>query len=836
MVHRDAFVTQVLQSPSRCVGAGLLRTLPGVLLLLVLCLCRTGAFAAPGVETKAVREPSVRLGVNVDSYPYSYLEDGRLQGFSVELSEALERVTGLRFERVPGHSAELTEGLLQGHVDALQTFAHVPEREPLADFSVPYLNLSGTLFVRKGSRPIETMEGLRGRRILAHRGSIGDLYLRQHGFITEIVPADSVLDSLRRLAAGEADAAIATRLTGLSMIHHHSIAGLEVRGPQLEGLNVRFCYAVSPGQVRLLARINEGLAILHQSGEYSVIYDKWFGALEGNGYTKVQIMAAVAAGLLVALVVAVFAMFRLRSMQGALARSEAHYRGLFEGSPLALLLFRSRAEADGMHLVEQTNGAAMSLLGNPTGNPKGVSLERFLRFEPALLSRIGEFLDGKGPSGFDLDRSQGETLSFWHVALVRIEPHVLMVLSDLSEMRAAQERAKRIEFQLRQSQKLEAIGTLASGIAHDFNNILTSIIGNAELVRLQPDKPSEVLSGIAEVLGSSERARRLVRQILSFSRRSEPHWELLQIPQQVDQALGIVRAAAPSQVTIRHIPAESLPSVDGDATQITQVLVNLCTNALQAMREKPGVLELTEDMVEVDAASLPMFPQLKEGPHVRISVKDSGCGMSAEVVQRIFEPFFTTKAPGEGTGLGLAVVHGIVRSHGGTITVYSQPNQGTIFRIYLPASHSQAAARPLLEKQLISGQGQRILVVDDEPAITKALAGMLRHLGYVVVTFNNPSEALAAVAESPMSWDLVLSDLTMPIVNGVDFAMLCHDRRPGLPFILASGFLSEDTVARAHAEGIRHLLDKPIGLLALSQAVAQALTPSSVNPGTGQVP
>jgi len=810
--------------------------MPEAMLLLLFCLCRIDVLGAPGVETKPAREPSVRLGVNVDSYPYSFEENGRLQGFSVDLSEALERVTGLRFERVQGHSAELTEELMQGHVDALQTFAHVPERETMADFSVPYLNLSGALFVRTGSRPIETLAGLRGRRILAHRGSIGDLYLRQQGFITEIVQADSVQDSLRRLAAGEADAAVASRLTGLSMIHHHAIAGLEAGGPQLEGFNVRFCYAVSPGSVRLLARINEGLAILHQSGEYSAIYDKWFGALEGNGYTKEQIMGAVAIGLLVALVVTVLAMLRLHSLKAALGRSEAHYRGLFEGSPLALLLFRSRAERDGTHVVEQTNGAALALLGTPTGNPRGAALERLLRSEPALLVRIGEFLEGKGPAGFDFDRSEGETLSFWHVALVRIEPHVLMVLSDLSEMRAAQERAKRTEFQLRQSQKLEAIGTLASGIAHDFNNILTSIIGNAELVKLQPDKPSEVLSGIGEVLDSSERARRLVRQILTFSRRSEPHWELLSIPQQVDQALGIVRAAAPSHVSIRHNPAESLLHVDGDPTQITQVLVNLCTNALHAMREKPGVLEITEDMVEVDAASLPMFPQLKEGPHVRISVKDSGCGMSAELVQRIFEPFFTTKAPGEGTGLGLAVVHGIVRTHGGTITVYSQPDQGTIFRIYLPASRvQQLEAKPLLEKQLFYGHGQRILVVDDEPAITKALSGMLRHLGYVVVTFNNPTEALGAVAEAPMSWDLVLSDLTMPMVNGVDFAMLCHDRRPGLPFILASGFLSEDTVRRAHAEGIRHLLDKPIGLLALSQAVAQALSPSTDGSAVGQV-
>jgi signal transduction histidine kinase/ABC-type amino acid transport substrate-binding protein/ActR/RegA family two-component response regulator len=792
---------------------------------LVLCLWLALPLAAvPAVETKPAKEPLVRLGVNVDSYPYSYVEAGRLQGFSVDLTEALERVTGLRFERVQGRSTELAEQLIQGRLDVLQTFAHVEAREGIADFSVPYLNLSGTFFVRKGSPAIESLDSMRGKRILVHRGSIGDLFLRQQGFTLEIVQAESVLDSLRRLAAGEADAAAATRLTGMSMIHHLGIAGLEARGPQMEGFSVRFCYGVNPGNVRLLARINEGLAILHQSGEYSKIYDKWFGAIDG-GYSREQIVLAVAAGLLVALVVAILAMLRLQSLKGALARSEAHYRGLFEGSPVALLLFRARAEQDGTHLVEQTNTAAMALLGDPTENPEGAALERILHTEEELLRQVLAFLDGKGAAAFDLDRSQGETLSFWHVVLMRIEPHVLVVLSDLSEMRAAQERARRTEFQLRQSQKLEAIGTLASGIAHDFNNILTSIIGNAELVRLQNDKPAEVSEGIAEVLSSSERARRLVRQILTFSRRNEPHRELLRIPRQVDEALGIVRAAAPAHVTIRHLPAESLPGIDGDPTQITQVLVNLCTNALHAMREKPGVLEITEDVVDIDAASLPMFPQLKEGLHVRISVKDSGCGMSPEVVQRVFEPFFTTKGPGEGTGLGLAVVHGIVSSHGGTITVYSQPSEGTIFRIYLPASRrSEALEAESLQKQLLRGRGQRVMVVDDEPSITKALSGMLRHLGYEVTCFNNPSEALQALSEAPHAWHLVLSDLTMPILNGVDFAMLCHDRRPDLPFILASGFLSEETVRRAEAEGIHHLLDKPISLLALSQAVSQALS------------
>jgi len=801
-----------------------------LLLSFLFLLLSTHLLAAPS-ESRVAREPLVRLGVNTDSYPYSFVEDGHLRGFSIDLTEALERVSGLRFERVQGHSAELTEELQSGRLDALQSFAHVPEREAMADFSVPCLRLSGTFFVRKDSRTFDSLEALRGKRILVHRGSVGEIYLRRKGYNTEVLLADSVLDSLRRLAAGEADAAIATRLTGLSMVHHHGIEGIEARGPLLEDMQVRFCYAVVPGNARLLARINEGLAVLHQSGEYSRIYDKWFGAIEGNGYSKEQIMAAVAAGLLVALIVAVLAMLRLQSLKAALERSEAHYRGLFQGSPLALLLFRSKCDAEGLHAVEQVNTAALALLGHPTGNPQGAALERFLRSEPELLSRIAEFIEGRGPGSFDLDRSQGQTISYWHVVLVRIEPHVLMVLGDLSEMRAAQERASRSEFQLRQSQKLEAIGTLASGIAHDFNNILTSIIGNSELVRLQADKPAEVSTGIAEVLQSSERARRLVRQILTFSRRNEPRKELLRIPQQVDEALGIVRAAAPAHVTIRHNPAESLPGVDGDSTQITQVLVNLCTNALHAMREKAGVLEITEDLIEVDESSLPMFQPLQVGPHVRISIKDSGCGMSEDIVQRIFEPFFTTKAPGEGTGLGLAVVHGIVRSHGGTITVYSQPGQGSIFRVYLPASPNQELrdGRPPQE-QLIRGAGQRILVVDDEPAITRALSGMLRHLGYEVSSYNNPTEALDAFAAAPQSWDLVLSDLTMPMLNGIDLAMLCHDKRPDLPFILASGFLSEETVRRAQSEGIRDMLDKPIGLQALSQALAQALSQGNESP------
>jgi len=797
-------------------------------LLVLVCV----GFVLLGKLQAAEPEPGpvvIRIGADSDTYPYSFPgSNGELTGFSADLTRTIERRMHLHFEVLVSQPAELAQWLQSGRVDVLQAFAVSPARAKQADFSVPYLNLAGAIIVRKDEKRIQTPSDLAGRRVLVHAGSLGEIWLKENGLSASIQVVDSVPDAMRRLSAGEGDAVLAMRLTAMSLIHRNHYQNLEPRGDPVPGLNARYCYAVRPGNPQILAQINEGLAILHATGEFDRIYERWFGKVDPRRYSAVQIALAVSIGLSIALAVALVAMVRHRRLSSEVRMSERLYRGLFEKSPEGLVVIGPDPKDGSRMLVQQLNPAARRLFGIDSDLYSTPPLALLTAREPQLDARLKDLLRGQGTHSFEINRSQGERLSYWLVTLVRIDTRSLMVISDLSDVKVAEERLRRSEAQLKQSQKLEAIGTLASGIAHDFNNILTGIMGNTELVRMQPDDTKAVEEGTLEVLKASKRAKLLVKQILAFSRRSEVRPEPVAVKALVAETLGLLRAATPANITIRHQEAAELPSIVGDSTQLNQVLMNLCTNAVHAMKGLQGILEITEEQVDIEEASARLYPGLKPGLHVRLSVKDNGCGMSPEVLQHIFEPFYTTKAPGEGTGLGLAVVHGIVQNHGGAVSVYSQPGQGTVFRLYFPARKSEPGeAETLRAEGLAKGKGERILLVDDEPIITSVVGNMLRQLGYVVTTFNQPKEALVVFVAAPQAWDLVLSDLTMPVLSGHDFAQRVFQLRASMPFVLASGFFSEEAVRKAQALGVRHFLDKPIAFQGLAQVVAQALVSGS---------
>ena len=395
--------------------------------------------------------------------------------------------------------------------------------------------------------------------------------------------------------------------------------------------------------------------------------------------------------------------------------------------------------------------------------------------------------------------------------------HYQGIVNDITER-------KRLEAQLRQAQKMEAIGTLAGGIAHDFNNILTAIIGYGEIVMERlAEEDSPLREDQAQVLKAAERARDLVRQILTFSRRSEQQLQPMLVQFVLKEALKLLRASIPTSIEIRESIDVNCGAVMADPVQIHQVIMNLCTNAYQAMREQGGILTVSLREVMVAPADMVSLGILA-GPQVLLEVGDTGCGMTREVRERIFEPYFTTKGKGEGTGLGLSLVHGIVTALGGRIGVYSEPGQGSTFKVYLPQirENEGLVVAPAPGTPPPGGR-ESVLVLDDEESIALLERRLLQGLGYRVTACVDSGEALRLFSAEPAAFDLVLTDMTMPQMTGAELAREILRIRPGTPIVLCTGFSELIDGEKAREIGIRVFLHKPITRDDLARAVREAL-------------
>ena len=398
-------------------------------------------------------------------------------------------------------------------------------------------------------------------------------------------------------------------------------------------------------------------------------------------------------------------------------------------------------------------------------------------------------------------------------ALESLEFYSLLRNQNETLEKKVEERTKTLakyERQLQQVLKIQAIGTLAGGIAHDFNNILFPIVGYTELTMDEVPEDSVAHKNLEEILKAANRAKDLVKQILTFSRQSDQERKPIKVQHIITEALRLLRASIPASIEIVHAIQDDCSPVMGDATQIHQVIMNLCTNAYQAMQDTGGKLEVI--LTEIDIGYEEMIDKIgmQPGKHLRLLVKDEGCGMEASVLDRIFEPYYTTKEQGKGTGLGLSVIHGIVKNHGGDISVKSTPGKGTIFQVYLPLIEDLELVSELEPNNgAIKGE-ERILLVDDEEQIVAMERQMLEHLGYHVTARTDSQEALKVFSEHPQDFDLVITDMTMPYMTGDQLAQKMLDIEPNIPIILCTGFNEIITEEKALAMGIQKFVMKPV--------------------------
>jgi len=393
---------------------------------------------------------------------------------------------------------------------------------------------------------------------------------------------------------------------------------------------------------------------------------------------------------------------------------------------------------------------------------------------------------------------------------------------DITERIRNQKEQEKLQAQLIQAQKMEAVGTLAGGIAHDFNNILTGIIGYTELYKDKVREP-KVHHSMEQVLKAANRAKDLVTQILTFSRKADREKMPVLLGPIVKEVVKFMRASLPTTIEISYRIEAPSDIVMADATQMHQVLMNLCTNAGHAMKDTGGVLSIELREVAMDAMHLIHRPALAIGRYLELSVRDTGHGISPENQERIFEPYFTTKRKGEGTGLGLAVVHGIVRDHGGDIRVYSEPGRGSIFRILLPLMESEVGSVQEGTETPSAGRGEMILFIDDERMVVELGKEVLETLGYRVIAETDPRKAVEAFANESNAFDLVITDKTMPHLTGFDVASEIKRLRPDIPVILCSGIQEKGDLDKLSFLGISRLIKKPAAMNELARTIREVL-------------
>ncbi|MGE0680707.1 MAG: PAS domain S-box protein [Candidatus Binatia bacterium] len=510
-----------------------------------------------------------------------------------------------------------------------------------------------------------------------------------------------------------------------------------------------------------------------------------------------------------------------KKMEESIRQQDILFRALAEATPTAVCIYQEERfvylNSATLTLSGYTREELLTMNAFAFVHPafRGATKEHIIRH--LQNSRITPAYEGK------ILRKDGEERWVMYTgSLVEFagKPALLLTTFDITDQKKAEGERTKLQEQLFQSQKLEALGKLAGGIAHDFNNLLAPILGFTELTMQRLLGESEEYGNLHEVMLAGQRAKHLVKQILSFGRPHSRAHVSLPLDHVVQETLSLLRASLPTTIVIQYHNDDPSACVWADPTQMQQLLTNLCVNAKQAMREKGGVLEILVAPLQINGETLRQTEGLAAGSFVRLTVRDTGCGMSPDLLKKIFDPFFTTRPVGEGSGLGLAIVHSIVSSHGGLISVDSTPGAGTTFHIDFPRIADVASRANDAKATVRRGKGC-ILFVDDEEMVVRVGQRMLERCGYAVISATNASDALALFRHDPLSFTAVVTDQTMPDMTGQAFAKELLRLRPDLPILLCTGFSETWEVEQAKALGVREFLMKPLSLEELSAALAR---------------
>ena len=655
-------------------------------------------------------------------------------------------------------------------------------------------------------------------RIISSSLDIGEVYERFAAAVKRVLPFDRISINIADHATGRL---VIRYVAGDSVPGRDAGDDMPLAGTATEAvMHTGSSLLVQPESLEWLGRRYPGHEPSYRAGYRSTLFatlvadGRAFGALvlmsrDPGRYGPREIALAESVASQISGAIAHAHLFAEHQLAlDSLRKNEASLMSIFRAAPVGIGLVRDR-------VLVQVNQRVCDLLG--------YAPDELIGRNARILYATDEDFDYVGREKHRLIRKHGtgSVETRWRCKDGRMidvllsstpvdpsdESHGMTFTAlDITARNVAEQERHVLEGRLRQAQKMEAIGTLAGGIAHDFNNILAAIIGFAELATIVSDGNAEARDHLAEVLKASFRARDLVRQILTFSRRTESELAPVDVHLVVKEALKLLRATLPSSIELRSALGKT-GLVLGDPTQIHQIVMNLCTNAYQAM-PREGALEVTLSEIHVDAAEASRLRPIEPGRCLKLSVRDTGHGIAPAIMDRIFDPYFTTKEKTKGTGLGLAVVHGAVKAHKGAIHVTSRLGEGTTFDVLLPLVDTAAQPRPEEGRSAPCGN-ECLLFVDDEPSIEALGRHMLEAFGYRVTTSRNPAEALARFRASPTDFDLVITDMTMPGMTGDRLAQELMRIRPELPVIVCTGYNELIDPQRAHELGIGALVMKP---------------------------
>ncbi|RCW71257.1 ATP-binding protein [Pseudorhodoferax soli] len=654
------------------------------------------------------------------------------------------------------------------------------------------------------------------------------------GVVTAIVTLQQLQTAYTALDLGERSSLVLTLADGTLVARQPPAAALEgrVKYPELVALKggELIDRSTSPvdGRTKLVASVGVG----QQPLVLAITRDEEQALLPWVDEMRSAVVRTVLLSLLVLATIAglLRQMRRLERGEAALRASEERYAMVMEAASEGHIEWHL---ADGA-VFPSERWAALHGVDPSVRLAHADALVRHVAVHPedaeAVRQGIRDHLEGRTPA-IEMDyrvQAQDGSWRWIHARGRRVldgagQPvRVFSSAIDISERRRAAEERTRLDARLQQTQKLEALGTLAGGIAHDFNNILGAILGFGEMAQQRAEAGSAIRRHVDQVMQSGARARLLVRRILDFSRNGVAERVPVNLQCVVEEVVAMLSPSLPATFHVQTQLTSGSSAVIGDPTQLYQVAMNLCTNAVQAMGDA-GTVELSLTRVELAEGRALLHGQLQPGPHLCLAVGDTGPGIAPEVLARMFDPFFTTKKVGEGTGLGLSVVHGIVSDLGGAIDVCGRAPHGTLVSVWLPVCGETEAPMPAGQADWPAGAGQTIMVVDDERALLELAEELLAGLGYEPVGYPTAEAALAAFEAAPQRFDAVVTDLALPGLQGDALAERLLALRPGLPVLLVSGNLGAATEQQALAGGVRAVLHKPLAGRDLAEGLARAL-------------
>ena len=803
------------------------------------CLGLTRARAADEPRPDLHQRPLLVVGVNTDNYPYSFAGPREpLQGFAVDTFDAVARVMHLQFRRETGTGPQIGARFARGEFDALQLFSQSPDRESAVDFTVPILTLQGCFFVRDDSM-VKKLADLAGQRVaIIGEHSMGAQFLADRHIGALIVQVASPEDALRQVQDGSCVAAFVSQLTAVSVIAHAGIRHVVLFGTSILDYDVRQCFAVHRGDAELLGQLNEGLAIIHRTGEFDEIYRKWFGRLDAARFSREQLIAYSLTILALAFGGALWAYLQQRRLLHKVKRQAAELAGqrallhaLYDHIPTAMALIAIEPTGPKLISLNREAGRLYGIKPGDAANRPVAELDLAdgprLHLEEVLRRRP------KGNWIIPYEDHWAKDRRVLEVTIVPLThdgegpPRLCVLAQDITSR-------KQLDAEIAQSRKLRAVGELVGGIAHEFNNLLTPIMLKVGEIQLDWSYDAKLQAEVGVITKAAQRAAELTQRLLTFGRKTEIQSQAVRIDSVVGGCIDLLRHTVDRRIVWETAVPTGLPPLHFNGTDLNQILINLLLNARDTLLDKLGRPHdpAWQPKIQVAVSLLPAEAGEvgKTGPGgiaqswQRLTVRDNGLGMAPDVLERVFEPFFTTKEVGKGTGLGLATVWHLVTHGGGRVEIESTPGLGSTIHVFIPVWAPEVAVS--VERPAAEGPGlaaANVLLVEDEPLVARTVETVLRRRGHRVYTVADGAQAWRHLAVRLSEYDLLVIDVNLPGMSGVELVGLARAQRYGGRMLVMSGRLplpELNTLAELHVDQV---LTKPFTVEQFDRAVRECL-------------